>query len=467
MKIYKIVFVMFAQIAFFAQGMEGGKRGRNDEEKEQEYEKGERQPPRKKPRPLSHEEKRQATQRLHQAITERNIDMAQRALDEGANIEEFIDGETALAHAMEPFFRSQLSDNRIPLLLVNLLVNRGAIISPETMAEGAFTPVNLIVNFIQHGGNFANSQDAMVEHAIGLIDDAWWPENTVNPAYIEPYITNQKRASEVVLWLLLRGNLNQVNSDALKNGLKSASTETAYFLTPDLKTILLRERLGPILLALIFNNQDEAKNLIRGLPSAFYPTDQEENWINEALIFAAAHGNIEILDLILQKFKMVLTQYNLGQALEAAALRGQLDTFKTLVESGFFADTELIKALRSSLMIAAAQIHENIVEFILALDWSQRLNLNILPIGERIRTLARNPALSEEIRTSYTNLEHMLFDHLYRRNSRRIVEQLPDRPVQEIPLASAEEHEIAVIPQLPPELILLILNFMRPPHKTL
>jgi hypothetical protein len=327
-----------------------------------------------------------------------------------------------------------------------------------------------MVTFMQYGGIFNRSiQDEMVNNALNVFAE-------VNDDSHEEAIG----ASQVLFWLLLRGHVSDETKKWLKEQyLKYPFTmpderEKTFFISPDANEITLRERLTPLVLALILG--DDAQADIRA--------------VNEALIFAAAHGNGHILALLLARFPPVLTDKSISEALEAAALQGQLNAFRDLIDnrrlglpgsveqllrerasqgdaqaSSALAESRrlrgiagLISALEKALMLAAAQMHEDIVLFMLDLDREQGLNLDLLSVVDRLELLLGED-LSDERRKKYAYLLALVGDYLSRRYSERIA----SGPPQEQPARNPQTG--ALIPQLPPEMLAYALTFLRPSYK--
>ena len=120
------------------------------------------------------------------------------------------------------------------------------------------------------------------------------------------------RICECLTWALLRGTIESTNENlaAQLNRLDDP------FCLPDLQIVTLRDRLGPLVIALLLNNQDDIAKLIENLSRTIHLSADQITWVNEALIFTAAHGNIDVLNYILDHFNKILSQYHLGEALK-------------------------------------------------------------------------------------------------------------------------------------------------------
>lgn len=288
------------------------------------------------------------------------------------------------------------------------------------------------------GGNFSEAQELSLGRALDLT-----PSEASE--MLQGYAVSYARKSALLLWLLLRGNSNAQFIGYLKARLPYA------FAIDNSKPISLSKRLGPLLIALILGNNDDAQEILQALTHK--NLQQEKRAINEALIFAAAHGNLLILTIILRHFKHIISPHFLIEALEAAALQNQLDTFKTFNESDMLGD-QLQGALERSLMTAAAQHNTALVEYILDLDKNRNLNIAVLPVAQRMDLLLKDEYLDDEARRNFAELRARLAQYMHERIASR---RIPSEPrFTQLSLQNT-------IPALTPELLVLIWNFLKPP----
>lgn len=435
MNTYILIVFPFFYTFFFAQGMQNHKR---EYEEDKEIQKDQSTCKKRKKCEQRHltrdelfEQQRQSAT-LFFAICFGHAQEVQQALENGAN----------------PNFKNHMH-TRSPLVMaiagpdnfkISTLLLHGAIVGEAEMATIAKQgTVHQILDFAQYGGIF-NDPETQHKMLIGAIKRAWRLREKFTQSYL------REQSFDVLLWLLLRMPLSQEAALKLK-----AVYEEIKFVKPDGGTISLRQRLGPLLIALIFHDNETAITCIQEYICKKELHENIKRILNKALIFAAANDNTDILTLLLEHFKGILTEAHLIEAFIAAALRGHLRAFKMLIESNLVAE-KLTDALESALLTAAAQMHENVVRYILDLDLSRSLNLTILPVIARIGLIKRQP-LSRERKSMYKHLLNVLTNQGFMRSTQMIIER--GTPAQE------QEAESFPILNLPPEVIVLILSFLR------
>lgn len=415
MKVYKIAFLIFAQISFLVQGMEED----FPQKRQREEGKGEEalQPRQKKQKQFSQEEIEKATVALIQALHYGDVADAREALENGADInyrdsdEKYFaqDGDSILNEAMTIFI--QEGDEEASAM-VRFIIEQGATIDHDTMITAVYlsVPVEILVDLIRHGGDFNDTQNDLLEQTITLYLG-------LGTDLKDKYVASgdHDRQSALLVWLLLRVARDPRDSKWFEDLLPYA------FVTPKKDVVRLEERLTPLLIALMLGHQDKAKGIIKGETDRFLLSEHEKTAIAEALIFAAARNNLEIVNLLLQNFKPVFTQQMLGEALEAAGLKDRINTLTALIHSGLLVGPDLNQALENTLMTAAAQRNVAIVGIILAFDQSKHLALKIFPAAQRMEKLSTNQDLSDEIINGFSRVRDMLVDHLDTRNIGRLI----------------------------------------------
>lgn len=438
MHTYKVVFFIIAHGFLCAYGMEGElpKRKREEKEVKESHAK-------KLKRELSAKKQAKVNAHLLNAVMEDDekeaLENAKNALNQGAQINYHdSEDESVLSLALE----------HGKAKMVRYLLEQGAQVADQEIEQAVmYGTTDDLLTLLQYGGILSLSTQAEIFNIISLF--------ALTPDYHEMNSSNNPRLSDTALWAFLRlyPSYEEENED------REAKEKQDLHKNP-FETSNLAARLGTLLKSFITGYDGEAENCINQLMNSYKLSEEDKRAINEALIFSAAHDNEEILKLILDNFEDAIKQEAVAQALEAAALHGKDRAFNCLVESEYLKEQELCHALENALMIAASQMHKTLFSFILALDEEQGLNLNLLPIGQRLDLLAHEE-LPLERRKFYTHLRNQLAHYIRRRNARRIDRILFSQPYYRED--EDEEREQNTLP-LPPELTRSIFTLTKGLH---
>lgn len=472
MRLYKILPLLCGLMCSFAHGMEEDER-ETEPRKEEKLVKEQSQ----QNEPFDNE-KEKVEQELINAAQDIDLLGIQNALSRGAHINfHYLDG-TENRNALLELLSSNSQAYPIAVEAIRFLLSHGAVITTQEMVEAAtYADTGVITDFISYGGNFARASYDMLASSL----DMFRTQDQVDP---QNYQEEAIRRSRVLLSLLMLSPLNKDAENVLKICLDKDFTE------PDDETISLRDKLTPLLRALIFNYPEEKiKQIFEKLNQAttfgrHNQSYQDEIALNEALVFAAAHGNQKVLGHIVKNFKNLLRTIYVERAIEAAAILGQVGTFQALITSNLLNDFHLERKLKDALLTAAAQQHENVVRLILETDREQNLNLDMLPVGRRLDFFITNKDLPQDVTNNYAYIRDILADYIHQRYVHWIIMHRKQEPQQEsaekekeeVPGAGKENEKEAEAGQaelsdflqhiLPPEILALLITFLRfPQHK--
>ncbi len=469
MKINQSLFFVLIALSSITYSMESPNKRERDNESE--LPEGSKQPPSKKQKIFSSEEIEKATKQLTQAVKRDEVREVKQALDAGANINIISRKNNNLLQIAMKRASNAYADPREAQAIATLLLKRGITVNAAVLGDAImFMPVDFFVELTRYGGNF---NDVKIQNDLfDLAHDDFIRTQKDCKTGEEVPPENLARESAMLLWLLLHIDLNSDSYKALNELFDYP------FVDFEQNVMLLKDRLGPLLIALMEGRNEEALSILaKWKLRKFYLSHKEQTTINEAVIFAAAHGNLEILSFILNNLSGRLAQPVLQQALEATGLRNQLEAFNLLVGSDLLRGPDFTQALENTLMVAAAQQHKDLVAAILNLDFNRYLDLDILPVAERMEMLSHYN-LPEDTTTIYIHLRDMLSTYLYARDVGRILltaTTAEQESKQEKEKEREEEEEEATtqpttsqpssILRLPPELRWIIASLLLPLYK--
>ncbi len=344
---------------------------------------------------------------LHVAVVRRNVDIVKLLIEKGANIDaQSDDGDTPLHDAVwQGCFD-----------LAEVLISNGANVNLRNMfgrtpLHHSQSLLDIVVLLAEHGANI-NAGD----------------ENLITPLYVAAI----NRHINVVEWLIGHGgkSIRKIRSNVLCLGENYGLSE-----------YLIKEMLA--------QRPNREKFILADRRVA-------EDDLNRALPLAVALGQDELLDTMLSsQFNAYLKPEALGRALTAAAATGQLLLFMSLYESirKNSGDARFVAALEDALFWAALNRHEDVVNSILehAFALGQAGNLNVQRVGQHVASILRRQTdIPEPEREVLTRI-------LQRLGTARCITTTCRQ-------ATALDVLAQLIPQLPSELLVLLMGFCLTPY---
>ncbi len=210
----------------------------------------------------------------------------------------------------------------------------------------------------------------------------------------------------------------------------------------------------PLLTEILNKNVDEVKSILANRYYGNIELNEEE--IGEALPLAVALNEQGIVDTLLAHFGTYITNESIERSLISAISAKNLESFKRfyLLARKKLSYGEFKRAVDAALLWAVTSRDGPVVGFILerAFAYNEIVDLNVAEAGRRLAELLRTPLTQEE-----------------REALQSIGKSLVAAPrLREIARATSQgtplERLLGLIPQLPPELIALILGITVQPN---
>ena len=138
-----------------------------------------------------------------------------------------------------------------------------------------------------------------------------------------------------------------------------------------------------------------------------YVMPLDDKWLaclGDGLVLAAAHGHHGVIDLLFEIYSM--SQEAILKAFSGACRQGSLDNAQVLYRAG---DREHYydqwnTALNQGILSAAVHGHVDIVRYILRIDHTWNLALNVHAVGDRLHALLQNPDLGASVVKRYKHI---------------------------------------------------------------
>lgn len=465
MRLDRILPLLCGLMCPVVQCMEETKREREEEKEIQ------RQSEQNKPSKLSDNRQREVDQELINAAQDADLIGIQDALSRGAHVNfRYLDKDKKEMSSLLALLISRSEPYPVIRQGVHFLLEHGAVITEQEMVGATHTTAYIIEQFICYGGNIARAAGKMLSESIDIFSDALDPED---PDYNQECAIEE---SHILLGLLLQFPLSEEQAKKLKEVLDIP------FTLHNGQRVSLRDKLGPLLKALIFDHPEEVKQIFEKLNKTrtfgrLNVSEQDEAGLNSALIFAA-QGNRELLSRILENYKKLLNTNAAETAFSAAAMRGHAHALQALITNNLLSGYDLIQRLQECLILAASQQHQNIVQLITETDRKLNLNLDMVPVGRQLDFFIKNEDLPGDVRNNYAYIRDILADYIHQRYAllmymRRKLEA--ESAEQEKEKESSDKEQEAEAKQvelsaslgtLPAWILALLITFLRlPEHK--
>lgn len=212
----------------------------------------------------------------------------------------------------------------------------------------------------------------------------------------------------------------------------------------------LAERLDPLLGAILLDDAElieiELDKLSRQNPN--------RQLINEALLLAAAQGHSLIFTFLRQAFGTILTEEYLQESLVRAAGKGHIAIVKTIIETCQIEDNKWLKALERALFRASMRQQQNVSNYLIDFIYLERLPVHTNRLLERLFLRIKGRGVK-----FYRHILYKIFMTLImQRRIERIMYAFPEEPVLSVQSALESGN---IFRSLPSEITYYILEYAR------